>query len=153
MKLEKHWVQWLAAIVLYWMTAYALANLISYVYYFFGFIPQIKGISDFLISICGNLILAFISNQFLNIDLIVIGSSGLVWSFLLYLRSRLPLRILVVVLWSTLTIFLLYFISNRLNLLHSFQQAYYDLFFIRHLVSSVFSTILLSKYLDDNVSE
>jgi hypothetical protein len=76
----------------------------------------------------------------------VIISSIMVW--VLLLTRRLYLRTLVVALWSSFVVACLYLANGILISLHSFQESYYDLFFIRYLVSSTISPLLLRNILE-----
>ncbi len=144
----KHLVQWLAVIVLYWMIAYAIANLVSYFDFVFASLSQPVGIWERIRLIFSNFVWAFFFNQFLDVDMIVIIPSGVVWALLL--SHHLYLRTLVVVLWSGFVVACLYLANGILISLHSFQESYYDLFFIRHLVSSAISPLLLRNVLESS---
>jgi hypothetical protein len=146
MSQRKHFVQWMAVTVLYWAVAYVVANLVSYIVYVFAFFSQPAGIRERIGLLFSNLMWAFLFNQFWDIDIVVIISSSVVW--VLLLTRRLYLRTLVVALWSSFVVACLYLANGILISLHSFQESYYDLFFIRHLVSSTISPLLLRNILE-----
>jgi hypothetical protein len=146
MSQRKHFVQWMAVTVLYWAVAYVVANLVSYIVYVFAFFSQPAGIWERIGLLFSNLMWAFLFNQFWDIDIVVIISSSVVW--VLLLTRRLYLRTLVVALWSSFVVACLYLANGILISLHSFQESYYDLFFIRHLVSSTISPLLLRNILE-----
>ncbi len=54
MRVRKHFIQWLAVTILYWMVAYTIANLTSYIYCVFVSLSQVSGMLDFM-----DLILAY----------------------------------------------------------------------------------------------
>ena len=147
MRQRKHFVQWLAVTALYWMVAYAVANLVSYVYYVLDSFSQPAGIWNNISLLYSNFMWSFVFNQFWDIDLIVILPAGVVWVLFSSVSRHLYLRIAVVALWSSLVVLCLYLVNGILISLHSFQESYYELFFARHLVSSIFSTTLLERLL------
>lgn len=146
MSQRKHFVQWMAVTVLYWAVAYMVANLVSYIVYVFAFFSQPAVIWERIGLLFSNLMWAFLFNQFWDIDIVVIISSIMVW--VLLLTRRLYLRTLVVALWSSFVVACLYLANGILISLHSFQESYYDLFFIRYLVSSTISPLLLRNILE-----
>jgi hypothetical protein len=145
MRSRKHFVQWLAVSILYWMVAYTIANLVSYAYYVFGSLSQIVKIWHFIGLLYSCFLWSFVFNQFWDLDMVMILPSGIVWATLLFLSRRLYWKVLVIALWSSLLALCLYFSDGVLISLDSFQKSYYGLFFVRHLISSLLSPLLMAN--------
>ncbi|GIV13151.1 MAG: hypothetical protein KatS3mg021_1433 [Fimbriimonadales bacterium] len=122
MKPKKHFVQWLVITALYWMAAYTIASLVSWVYYVWTSIPQTTEIQGIVLLPLAAFELAFIFNPFLFIDLIVILPAGILWVISLFLSRPPSVKVLVVALWSVLMALCLYFADGVLISLHSLKR-------------------------------
>lgn len=147
MRYRKHFVQWLAVSILYWMVAYTIANLVSYAYYVFGSLSQIVGIWNFIGLLYSSFLWSFVFNHFWNIDMVMILPLGIVWAVLSFLSCRLHWKVLSIASLSILVALYLYFYDGVLVSLHSFQKSYYGLFFVRHMVSSLLSPLVMMRFL------
>lgn len=77
--------------------------------------------------------------------MMIILPSGTVWAILLFLSCRLYWKVLSIVLLSIFISLYLYFYDGVLVSLDLFQKSYYGLFFVRHMVSSLLSPLLMAN--------
>lgn len=110
MKRKKHWVQWLAGIGMYSMTAYISANGVGYIFYLIDFLKQTDGVLHIISSLYASFIASFMFNQFWNVDIVVVVSSGAIWSLLIYRNYSLDLQCLVIIIWSLFMVSYLYLV-------------------------------------------